>query len=83
MVDGEVWWRGRAQPTGFSRSMRRSVSRREFAAAGYDVAADDVRVVATGYGRVAVPYAHKASVTEITRHGTGAVRLFGRRRHGD
>ena len=28
------------------------------------------------YGRVAVPYAHKV-VTEITCHGTGAVRLFG------
>ena len=35
-----------------------------------------LRVVATGYGRVAVPYAHKV-VTEITCHGTGAVRLFG------
>mgnify|MGYP002982860433 CR=1 FL=1 len=34
------------------------------------------RVVATGYGRVAVPYADKV-VTEITCHGTGAVRLFG------
>ena len=40
------------------------------------MAADDVRVIATGYGRVAVPYAHKV-VTEITCHGTGAVRLFG------
>ena len=49
---------------------------RALAAAGYDVTADDVRVVATGYGRVAVPYAHKV-VTEITCHGTGAVRLFG------
>ena len=37
---------------------------------------DDVRVVATGYGRVAVPYANKV-VTEITCHGAGAVRLFG------
>ena len=50
--------------------------REALAAAGYDVAADDVRVVATGYGRVAVPYAHKV-VTEIACHGTGAVRLFG------
>lgn len=33
-------------------------------------------VVATGYGRVAVPYADKV-VTEITCHGRGAVRLFG------
>lgn len=42
-------------------------SARALAAAGYDVAADDVRVIATGYGRVAVPYAHKV-VTEITCH---------------
>ena len=34
------------------------------------------RVVATGYGRVAVPYADKV-VTEITCHGRGAARLFG------
>ena len=33
-------------------------------------------VVATGYGRVAVPYADKV-VTEITCHGKGAARLFG------
>ena len=33
-------------------------------------------VVATGYGRVAVPYADKV-VTEITCHGRGAARLFG------
>ncbi len=36
----------------------------------------DPRVVATGYGRVAVPYADKV-VTEITCHGRGAARLFG------
>lgn len=34
-------------------------------------------VVATGYGRVAVPFADKV-VTEITCHGKGAARLFGR-----
>ena len=33
-------------------------------------------VVATGYGRVAVPFADKV-VTEITCHGKGAARLFG------
>ena len=33
-------------------------------------------VVATGYGRVAVPYADKV-VTEITCHGRGAARIFG------
>ncbi len=34
------------------------------------------RFVATGYGRVSVPYAHK-TVTEITCHGKGAAHLFG------
>lgn len=33
-------------------------------------------VVATGYGRVSVPYAHKM-ITEITCHGMGAAHLFG------
>ena len=33
-------------------------------------------IVATGYGRVSVPYADKA-VTEITCHAAGAARLFG------
>lgn len=63
VVDGEgsVAWTC-VQPTGFS-----SVD-----------AAERLRceLVAAGYGRVAVPYAHKV-VTEITCHGTGAVRLFG------
>lgn len=73
-VDSVAWTC--VQPTGFSSVDAAERLRGELAAAGYDVAADDVRVVATGYGRVAVPYAHKV-VTEITCHGTGAVRLFG------
>lgn len=77
VVDGEgsVAWTC-VQPTGFSSVDAAERLRGELAAAGYDVTGDDVRVVATGYGRVAVPYAHKV-VTEITCHGTGAVRLFG------
>lgn len=77
VVDGEgsVAWT-RVQPTGFSSVDASERLREALAAAGYDVCAKDVRVVATGYGRVAVPYAHKV-VTEITCHGTGAVRLFG------
>ena len=77
VVDGEgsVAWTC-VQPTGFSSVDASERLREALAAAGYDVAADDVRVIATGYGRVAVPYAHKV-VTEITCHGTGAVRLFG------
>jgi len=38
---------------------------------------DDMRVVATGYGRIAVEYAHK-TVTEITCHGRGGYALMGR-----
>ena len=65
-------------PTGYSSVDAAERLRGELAAAGYDVTGDDVRVVATGYGRVAVPYANKV-VTEITCHGAGAVRLFGDR----
>ncbi len=43
---------------------------------GFDALADDARVVATGYGRISVPYAGK-TVTEITCHGRGAAYLFG------
>lgn len=77
VVDGEgsVAWTC-VQPTGFSSVDASERLREALAAAGYDVASDDARVIATGYGRVAVPYAQKV-VTEITCHGTGAVRLFG------
>lgn len=37
---------------------------------------DNLKVVATGYGRVSVPYADK-TVTEITCHGKGAAYLIG------
>lgn len=36
---------------------------------------DEISIVATGYGRVSVPYADK-SITEITCHGKGANYLF-------
>ncbi len=38
-------------------------------------AREDLKIVATGYGRVSVPYADR-SVTEITCHGKGAYFLF-------
>ncbi len=38
---------------------------------------ENARYVATGYGRISVPYADK-SVTEITCHGKGAWFLFGK-----
>ena len=41
------------------------------------ISKENARYVATGYGRVSVPYADKA-VTEITCHAKGAYRLFGK-----
>ena len=63
-------------PTGFSSVDAAERARQALLARGMDVDGDDSRVVATGYGRVAVPYADKV-VTEITCHGVGAARLFG------
>ncbi len=63
-------------PTGFSgvdASLRLADELRE---RGIDPGACDVSVVATGYGRISVPYAGK-SMTEITCHGRGAAFLFG------
>lgn len=44
--------------------------------AEYGITGQNSAVVATGYGRVSVPYADK-SVTEITCHAKGACRLYG------
>ena len=63
-------------PTGFSSVDAAERARATLEAAGFSLCAGDARVVATGYGRVAVPYADKV-VTEITCHGLGAARLFG------
>ena len=63
-------------PTGFNgvdAAMRLADGLRE---RGFDPTACDANVVATGYGRVSVPYAAK-TVTEITCHGRGAAFLFG------
>ena len=40
------------------------------------ISREDARIVATGYGRVSVPFADK-TVTEISCHGKGAAYLFG------
>ena len=66
----------RQMPTGFSSVDASDRALEELRAAGFDPSDSEVRVVATGYGRIAVPYADKV-VTEITCHGVGAVRLFG------
>lgn len=63
-------------PTGFSSVEAAERAREALLAKGFDVGSAESRVIATGYGRVSVPYAHKV-VTEITCHGLGASRLFG------
>lgn len=61
-------------PTGFSSVDAAERIAIDLAERGYDV--NSLPVVATGYGRIAVPYADKV-VTEITCHGKGAAYLFG------
>ena len=70
--DGVVVWHD-LRPTGWSsvdtaRAIQDSLPEA--------VKAGRVRTVATGYGRVSVPFADRC-VTEITCHARGAARLFG------
>lgn len=60
-------------PTGFSSVEVAEQVRGQLADAGFDTA--ELPVVATGYGRVAVPFATKV-VTEITCHARGAAVLY-------
>ncbi len=62
------------EPTGYSSVEAADRIREKLDCAGYPL--DQCFVVATGYGRVSVPYAEK-TVTEITCHGRGAAYLFG------
>lgn len=57
------------QPTGWSSIDTAQAIREKLEELGIDLAA--APVVATGYGRISVPYADK-TVTEITCHGRGA-----------
>ncbi|MDO4182290.1 MAG: acyl-CoA dehydratase activase [Coriobacteriia bacterium] len=61
-------------PTGFSSVEAGRQVLAALADAGFPQ--EECRFCATGYGRVAVPFAEK-TVTEITCHGKGAARLFG------
>ncbi len=61
-------------PTGFNGVDAANRLAEDLRAHGYDP--DEASVVATGYGRVSVPFAGK-TVTEITCHGLGADYLFG------
>ncbi len=60
-------------PTGFSSVEAADEVAKRLQQAGYN--ANELPVVATGYGRIAVPYANKV-VSEITCHARGAWALF-------
>lgn len=62
------------QPTGWSSVDTAEAVRQRLVQEGFDPSV--YPCVATGYGRVAVPYADRA-VTEITCHAQGAVHLHG------
>ncbi|SHJ80769.1 CoA-substrate-specific enzyme activase, putative [Hathewaya proteolytica DSM 3090] len=61
-------------PTGWS-SLETAKSIKDRIESEFDICSTDYKVVATGYGRVSVPYADK-TVTEITCHGRGAAHLY-------
>ncbi len=64
------------QPTGWSSVETAREIREQLEGLGFPL--EQARVVATGYGRVSVPYAHRC-VTEITCHGRGACAVYRRR----
>lgn len=76
VLDGEGLSCAIVVPTGFNGVEAALRLADELRHRGIDPTSDDVSVVATGYGRVSVPYAGK-TVTEITCHGRGAAYLFG------
>ncbi len=69
---GNVLWTDQ-MPTGWSSKDASEEVRRRLCRAGFDP--KELPCVATGYGRVVVPFADKA-VTEITCHAKGAQQLF-------
>ncbi len=64
------------QPTGWSSADTAEGIRQQLVQLGIDM--DASPVVATGYGRISVPYARRC-ITEITCHARGACRLTGLR----
>ena len=60
-------------PTGWSSIETANIIKEKLNIIG--VNKENSKIVATGYGRVSVPYAHK-TITEITCHGKGAVYLL-------
>ncbi len=63
-------------PTGWSSRETTLLIKKRLQSEGIDVESDDTRVVATGYGRVAVDFADYV-ITEITCHARGGRELAG------
>ena len=63
-------------PTGWSSKETCQTIREYLQKSGIDVLADTTKVVATGYGRVAVDFADYV-ITEITCHGRGGREMAG------
>jgi len=61
-------------PTGWSSVKTAEEIKKELGSMG--IVEENSKIVATGYGRVSVPYANK-TVTEITCHAKGAAYLYG------
>jgi predicted CoA-substrate-specific enzyme activase len=74
VFDDEKLISNMVMPTGWSSVDTSHRIKEELEQRGIDL--NKARVVATGYGRVSVPYAHK-TITEITCHGKGAYYLNG------
>lgn len=76
VLDGEGLVERFVLPTGWSSKDTSQEIRRRLAELGTPVN-DEMKVIATGYGRISVDYADKV-VTEITCHGRGGYSLLGR-----
>lgn len=74
IMDGDELVDTILRPTGFNSAVTAEELKQGLEEMGHPVSEADV--VATGYGRISVPYANK-TVTEITCHGRGAAWLFG------
>ena len=61
-------------PTGWSSIETSKTIEGKLSTMGVEI--DNSKIIATGYGRVSVPYAHK-TITEITCHGVGTHYLLG------
>ena len=64
-------------PTGWSSKETAAAVAQRLLEEGHPVDGGEMKVVATGYGRISVDYAAK-TVTEITCHGKGGYALLGR-----